>query len=250
MKDRFGQALVITLVAAGLIAGCRSEGRKREKARSAKGTVTRIDLPGNRVSMKVVVERTGKEMEVDGSITPDTEVWINGAKKQPSDVEVGDEIRVAYVRTGDETAQQFIVQRVEVSRPEGWKSTRPPAPTTAVARGRKGLIRDVDPPGTIEVPLLSSSTQRALSKVVNAQDPARAEAITGEIYAEIRRRMDAAVAERIEMLKAGKPVDDPQIRQREEVIRRARKLLMERGENLEPVDPPLPEDLPTTRPAA
>src|SRR5262249_54014347 len=129
-------------LALALSAGCQSEAKQKRRTGSAKGTVTKIDLPNNNVSMKILHPKTGKEMEVAGTITAITEVWINGVRKTPAHVGVNDDIRVEYERSGEELDQRFVVSRVEVTRPETWKTTRPPSAATPVSLAKPGATRD------------------------------------------------------------------------------------------------------------
>ena len=59
------------------------------------------------------------------------------------------------------------------------------------------------------------------------------------IYARIRIEMEESIARRAQLLEAGKPLSDPEIRTLEGVIMRARDLLLEVGEVVEPLDPPI-----------
>ena len=59
------------------------------------------------------------------------------------------------------------------------------------------------------------------------------------IYATIRVKMEEAIAERAKLLKEGKDPSDERVRQLEGTIMRARSLLMENGEIVADVDPPI-----------
>lgn len=59
------------------------------------------------------------------------------------------------------------------------------------------------------------------------------------IYANIRIRMDSDMALRRAMIDKGVAPTDPGIRQLEGQIRKARELLEQSGESLEPIDPPI-----------
>jgi hypothetical protein len=59
------------------------------------------------------------------------------------------------------------------------------------------------------------------------------------IYARIRIKMEELIAERAKLLKEGKDPTDPQIRQIEGQIMRARDLLQENGEVVDEIDPPI-----------
>jgi len=61
-----------------------------------------------------------------------------------------------------------------------------------------------------------------------------------EIYATIRVSMEIAVEQRKEFLAAGKSPTDGEVQKLETTIRNARNLLIEHGENVDDVVPPLP----------
>jgi hypothetical protein len=208
-------------------AGCRDESKQRRKVVARKGVAAGIDLANNRVSMKIRLEKTGEEIEYDGQITPETEVWINGVRKGLADVIPGDEIEVEAYRSGEGLDQKFVVTRVAVTRPQDWKSTQPPPETTQPAR-----TAETAPAPTPE------DVQR------------QRERLMAEIYTNIRERMDQALDARAELLRAGRPQTDPEVQNYERVIHRARNLLIEIGENVDPVEPPLLDEAPATRPAA
>ncbi len=246
--------LTVVVLSVALLVGCRSDSKQKHKTRSAKGTVTRIDLPNNSVSMKIQNPKTGKELEVAGTFTAETEIWINGVKKGPGDVEINDEIRVEYQRDGDELETRFVVTKADVTRAEGWKSTKPanvdPGKVPMQGATKADLIRSdqkaehddggsappVDP--RLAVPPTSTSP---------ADRAAKEAEVTDLIFTEIKRRFDEAVSQRADMLKAGKPATDPEVLEKERIIRKARSLMMERGMNVAPVEPPLPDEPPTTQ---
>lgn len=63
---------------------------------------------------------------------------------------------------------------------------------------------------------------------------------TGDmIYATVRVQMDILLGERKALLDAGHDVTDPEVRRKEDSIRKAIALLTENGETIEPIDPPI-----------
>jgi len=246
--------LTFIVLSSAMLFGCRSDSKQKHKTRSAKGTVTRIDMPNNSVSMKILNPKTGKELEVAGTFTAETEIWINGVKKGPNDVEINDEIRVEYQRDGDELESRFVVTKADVTRAEGWKSTKPanldPGKLPMQGATKADLIRSdlkaeqgdggSAPPIDPRLAVPPTSTGPADRAVKEAE-------VTDLIYGEIKRRYDQSVAERADLLKAGKPANDPELLKHEQTIRKARSLLIDRGMNVPPVDPPLPDEPPTTQ---
>ncbi|MFO0973447.1 MAG: hypothetical protein U1A27_08430 [Phycisphaerae bacterium] len=268
MNRKAGSLLAGVLLFGAIAAGCKNESPKHEKPGSAKGLVTKIDLVGKRVQMQTTLEKSGKETSVEGTFGPETEVWINGIRKHVEDVNVGDEVRVEYTRGG---GSEYVVQKVEVTRssaPAQWKRTNLPQPaeapvapvgssttrpkltigseptlagdrvvTTATATDHEQVM----PASHGTTPPASASTQQAATPPAISQEALRAQK-TAEIYTLIRERMNESVAERAKLLKAGKTPADIEVAKHETVIRNARKLLMQIGESLDPVVPPLTDD--------
>ncbi len=247
---------VLGLLATGAMlasAGCRDESKQRRKVVARKGVAAGIDLANNRVSMKIRLEKTGEEIEYDGQITPETEVWINGVRKGLADVVPGDEIEVEAYRSGEGLDQKFVVTRVAVTRPQDWKSTQPPGTTRPAAPPDRAEAL-ASPVPALPRPATTQPVRTAESPPPSAPAPEdvqrQRERLMTEIYTNIRERMDQALDARAELLRAGRPQTDPEVQNYERVIRRARNLLIEIGENVTPVDPPLLDEVPATRPAA
>jgi hypothetical protein len=64
------------------------------------------------------------------------------------------------------------------------------------------------------------------------------------IYATIRVKMEEMVAERARLLKTGRPANDWEVQQLERSILRARQLLVENGEIVGEIEPPITQTLP------
>lgn len=64
------------------------------------------------------------------------------------------------------------------------------------------------------------------------------------IYATIRIRMEEMIEQRAQLLKNGKSPSDPEVRQLEGSIMRARTLLIENGEMVGEINPPIVQRLP------
>ncbi|MBX3394731.1 MAG: hypothetical protein KF841_05145 [Phycisphaerae bacterium] len=70
------------------------------------------------------------------------------------------------------------------------------------------------------------------------------QAILDALYAQIRLQMEQAIAERKELLSSGTPASDERVRALEGRIMKARGYLIENGEFVEDVDPPIVERQP------
>ncbi|MFQ5501659.1 MAG: hypothetical protein ACE5EQ_05085 [Phycisphaerae bacterium] len=114
------------------------------------------------------------------------------------------------------------------------KNPAPPTratPTVEKASVKKSLPRpkpklEAIMPKTIQPPPDSIESQKAQ--------------MADEIYATIRVSMEIAIEQRKEFLSAGKSPTDGEIQRLETTIRNARRLLIEHGENVDEVVPPLP----------
>ncbi|HWL93175.1 MAG TPA: hypothetical protein VNT79_06545, partial [Phycisphaerae bacterium] len=96
------------------------------------------------------------------------------------------------------------------------------------------------------------STQAAVTPPPVTPEPAPADdgrenqrqAVVDAIYAQIRLQMEQAIVERKQMLDAGTPASDEKVRELEGKIMKARDLLIENGEEVEEVDPPIVQRTP------
>lgn len=225
-------------VVASLV-GCKSDAQPQNKPFTAKGTATKIDLAAKKVSMRTKLEKSGKELEIEGTTTAETEVWVSGRKGTLADVEVGDTVEVEAYQTGEKSEKKFMVSRVDVKRPEGWKSTK--ASSTAPMASTPPASEK--PPVTMmEKPQLPASSKPP-QPAATTQDTAATESLkaqkTAEIYTLIRQRMNEAIEARAKLMKEGRLATDPECMKHERIIRNARSLLIEQGENLGPVQPPM-----------
>jgi outer membrane PBP1 activator LpoA protein len=91
-------------------------------------------------------------------------------------------------------------------------------------------------------PVGAEQTAQTASVQSNEQDPeleSKRLQTQNLIYARIRIKMEELIAERAKLLKSGTDPTDPQVRQIEGQIMRARDLLQENGEVVEEVEPPI-----------
>lgn len=130
-------AVLVGLLSLGTVlgvSGCSDRSRKSKKARTIRGTVTKIDLPAKQVSMRFRNDK-GQEIPIDGTVTEETEVLINGVNRKLADVIVGDEVIVQGFREKEGDSVRVVATRVEVSRAnkDAWQETTrgaTSAPTT------------------------------------------------------------------------------------------------------------------------
>lgn len=230
LSNRAVVAAVVVL-ATGL-AGCSEGGKKRQNVQRLEGVARVIDLEKNFVSMTVKDDK-GNEHIVEGTIREDTVVSINGRSHKLEDIRPGDTVRVYGYREGEGDLTKLVATRVEVDRPRDadWKST-----ATPVAESKDVAEPKVEPVASKEI------AQPQATETTAVQDEELKQQTADIIYAQIRIRMEEAIAQRAALLKAGRPRSDLDVREKEGIIMRARDLLLGAGEVVEDLDPPIVED--------
>jgi len=241
-----GVACVAVLLAIGL-AGCSENSDKGRKVQRVEGVAKEINPEKNLFSMTFKDDK-GVDRELSGSVPATADVIINGKAQSIKDVRPGDKVVVYGHKEGSSEAggeQKLVATRVEVTRPKDsdWKT-----PGNAAATPPAGDI----PPAPAQTPSAAEAPAKPVSpppaQPAGETDEDLREKTTGAIYAQIRIKMEEAIAERAKLLKEGRPASDPEIRRLEGVIMNARRLLTEAGEIVGEVDPPIVEQ-PATPPA-
>lgn len=119
--------LIVVLGAASWIASSKANKPPRER----RGVITKVDYASRKGSLKFVHPKTNDSIEVEGQITPDCTIEIDGKPGQITDIRVGDSavVRVA-LRSGN-----VIVSALKITRSPGTQpaAARGPATDTPVA---------------------------------------------------------------------------------------------------------------------
>lgn len=127
-------------------------------------------------------------------------------------------------------------QAAEPAKPEPAKVAAATHTEPAPAETKKPQVH----PTRLE-PITPSQAQTSNTQepVVATTDDEKREQAANMIYAQIRLRMEEFITERKKLLSEGKTRDDARVQQLEGSILKARELLMEAGEMVEEVDPPI-----------
>lgn len=245
---RLSAMCLATAFTAVVLVGCSENNGSKPKVQRVEGVAKSIDLENNVVSMTTKDDKGG-ERDLTGSVREDTVVLINGRSHTLKDVRVGDQVVVFGYKEGTGDAPKLIATKVEVTRAQesDWKSTGPgassptPPPATSPPEATKPMTQ---PPKPAEQPADATKPGSGASREEAAAQ------LTDMIYAQIRIRMEEAIAKRAELLKAGKPASDPEVRKQEEIIMNARTRLLEAGEVVPEIDPPIVQTTPATAPPA
>jgi hypothetical protein len=124
----------------------------------------------------------------------------------------------------------------EPGKPAAPATGAPPVPGTVKPAAPPANQQSPAPVPPAAPPVAAPPTTSA--PVAGNEDQRRAQ-LEETILATLRAKMDEMVRERAKLLKEGKPATDPQIRELEDSILRARKLLTEKGQIVKEVDPPI-----------
>ena len=126
--------LGLLCAAAWLLPGCAEEAPKR-KYRVLEGTAEKIDLKTGQVSMNYFSKKRNEELAVEGRITDETEVLINGRLARLEDIRPQEHVRVTGYKEGKGVNALVVVTKVEIERSD-WSdvgssseaTTRPAGP--------------------------------------------------------------------------------------------------------------------------
>lgn len=123
----------------------------------------------------------------------------------------------------DWKAAPTTTQQAQTTPPEKQPETQDQPPTVIRAQSEP-------PTQTGDAPPLTKEEQRQL--------------VNDAIYAQIRLQMEQAIAERKQLLDGGTPPSDEKVRHLEGKIMKARELLIENGEFVDDVEPPIVQTQP------
>lgn len=140
---------LVALVATSfsLTAGCRKSSNKR-KHRTIQGTALRIDEATGQVSMRFFHDDTNQYRTVEGIVTPETEILINGRVAQLGEVRVNDEVVVTGYVEKDGLSRRVVATKVRVQRDEwskGGGTSSKPASTKPAAKPKADSAKKPTP---------------------------------------------------------------------------------------------------------
>lgn len=138
--------------------------------------------------------------------------------------------------SSEPAAQKQAAEPAAPTKPEPAKVAAAAHTESAPAETKKPQVHPTRLEPITPSPSQTSATQEP---VVATTDEEKREQAANMIYAQIRLRMEEFISERKKLLSEGKTRDDARVQQLEGSILKARELLMEAGEMVEDVDPPI-----------
>lgn len=113
-----------------LAVGCGKDSESPEYDQIS-GRVAGIDKSTGEVSMSYHSEKHNKQMELRGMLSPEAEIFINGATATLDDVYIGDAVKVVGRVEKRDGERNWVALKVEITRPPDKSAT---SPATAPAR--------------------------------------------------------------------------------------------------------------------
>lgn len=225
-----GVALLAGLVGAFVLAGCKPSEKSESQSRRKEGVITRIEAAHNRLAMKVRDEKNpGRflEKEIEGTITPTTEIFINSARAELKDVQVNDRVTAIGHAKGDGDNLEIVAEELRIER----SAAAEPAPARAAGESKPAPTAAAAPPQPAPAeqapPSEPKPADAAASATPDAPKPTRPDVRSARIdlymrlVEEFQRKRQELVVERDDLLKQGRTADDPTIRDLENKINRA-----------------------------
>ena len=111
------------------LTGCRKEKSEREE-RTIKGTALNVDEATSKVSMRYYNKKKQVSMTLEGTVTPNTEILINGRVAQLGEIKSGEQVVVTGYTEKTAGQRKLVAMKVEVQRDEWLKA---PSTTTKSA---------------------------------------------------------------------------------------------------------------------
>lgn len=144
LSQRRWCVVTTSIVLLGL-AGCREKGPKRTYA-VREGRVRSVNPETGEVSMTYVDPKTNAKIIIQGRVTQNTEILVNGRSASLDDVRIDEWVKVTGYREGPKSDPRVVATRVEIQR-TGWgkdatgggqPGSAPTKPKPAPSRGADG----------------------------------------------------------------------------------------------------------------
>ena len=127
MKSMMSQHAVacvasLCLLAGGLLslAGCKTEKSEREHG-AIRGTILNVDEATGKVTVRHYSEKKKKHLPREITVTPKTEIFINGRIAQLNEIKTGEQVVVAGYVERDGSRKRMVAQEIKIER-DDWSS--------------------------------------------------------------------------------------------------------------------------------
>ncbi|MEE8170165.1 MAG: hypothetical protein V3T70_06425 [Phycisphaerae bacterium] len=213
LNGRGRQAIFSKLILAlAALPACDVKKSKQPESKRKEGVITRIELDQKRITIKIRDPKDRSrylDTEIEGEITPTTEIFIDGRKATLAEVRVNDQVDAIGYRKGSGDEARIIAEELHIQRGEFVQVKSPPAAGPAAD--------PIDSDAAAAIP----ETTEQVKPPPAADDAERRIGLYRMMLEEFRKRKQELEAERAELIKQGMPPDDPEILRRQEMINRA-----------------------------
>jgi len=190
-----GLSAAALCVCVGMGGGCNEHEQRKPKSKTMEGVITRLEIDKGRLAMKMRDPKDKSQFlpqEIEGSVTPTTELWINGKAAKMADLRVSDKVEATGYRQGKGENEQIIAEKLSIERPEAVL----PKPMEA-------------PPGT--PPPAAASTAPAAAESTPAGLNPKGVELMRQLVREIKKQRGEFAAQKAKLLKEGRPADDREV---------------------------------------
>jgi len=138
MMSQYGVGYVVSLslLAGGLfgLAGCKTEKSEREHG-AIRGTILNVDEATGKITVRHYSEKKKKHLPREITVTPKTEIFINGRIAQLNEIKTSEQVVVAGYAERDGSRKRMVAQEIKIER-DDWSSAPRSAtqPTTQPAK--------------------------------------------------------------------------------------------------------------------
>lgn len=210
-SQRFGLLMAVPALLT-LLGGCSPAEPKQPKSHKRDGVITRVDAPNKRVSMKVRDTKNPSkflDVEIEGTVTSETEIEINGRRATIDDLRVDDQVEALGYERDVNGKKEIVAEALTIER-VGEPAPQPPATDPMHARVAPADASPATEPSVEAAPTPGQPKQGLTGR--------EALVMMVELLKQHRQKF---MTERADLLKQGKSPDDPQIKDLDQKIAKA-----------------------------
>jgi len=111
------------------IVGCGQE-KAEPEIQTRTGTVLSIDEATGKVAMSFYHKKKQIEVTIEGTVTPQTEILINGRIAKMNEVKIGEKVTVTGRVEKDGARTRLVATKVVIERAEWTKASQPASQAT------------------------------------------------------------------------------------------------------------------------
>jgi len=202
LESKGSVMLVLASVATLLSGGCKSSEPDTPQTKKKDGVITRVDAPNKRLAMKIRDPKDSTRIldrEIEGTITPKTEIFINGRRATIEEVKVNDSVQATGHLQGSQDAPEIVAEELRIERlDEGFVEVKHDTPAS-----QPGAEPSGDPNAN------SAAKQQTKADLFR------------QLVDAFQIRKAELIEDRLKLVNEGKPADDPEVLKLDNMINKA-----------------------------